>query len=246
MNMLSIQNLTLTSFGSICPILNNVSLALKENRINLLIGKSGSGKTSLFKCILNLNNHYEGAITLNEGCIKKIKNSAKASMIGYVAQGNHLFHHKTVIENCVQPQMVVLKASKEKASANAYDWLEKLEIEHLYSKYPSQLSGGEQQRVAIARALCMNPSIVLLDEPTSALDPETTHKLSQILLKLKKKGITFLITTHDMGFAKSVMDYVFYMENGEVIERYDALISNIEKTLKIQKFIQYEGECLNG
>ncbi|MFO1257480.1 MAG: ATP-binding cassette domain-containing protein [Gammaproteobacteria bacterium] len=246
MNMLSIQNLTLTPIGTIHPILNNVSLALKENRINLLIGKSGSGKTSLFKCILNLNNHYEGTITLKESCIKKIKNSTKASMIGYVAQGNHLFHHKTVLENCVQPQRVVLKESKEGACSNAYDWLEKLEIAHLYSKYPSQLSGGEQQRVAIARALCMKPSILLLDEPTSALDPETTHKLSQILLKLKKSGLTFLMTTHDMSFAKSMMDYVFFMENGEVIECYDALVSDVEKTLKIQKFIQYDGGYLNG
>ena len=218
MSLIAGKNLSLKYPNSQQWALENINFEIPQGRVTLFLGKSGSGKTSLLRCIANLNTNYTGEICFNGKPIQQLSKQDRVRAIGFVAQHLNLFAHKTVFENCVEPQKLVLGRSLEEAQAKASELLGSLEIAHLSNRKPHELSGGQQQRVAIARALCMDAQALLLDEPTSALDPESTAKLRDILKILLQKGVSVAISTHDMSFARSIFDRGYFMESGRIIE----------------------------
>ncbi|MES2503879.1 MAG: ATP-binding cassette domain-containing protein [Myxococcota bacterium] len=218
MNLITGQNISLSYPKATQRTLSDVNFEIPKGRITLFMGRSGSGKTSLLRCISNLITDYSGDILFENKPIKSLSNAERAKSVGFVAQQFNLFPHMTVLQNCVQPQRIVLGRSEEEASAKAHLLLSSLGIEQLASRKPHQLSGGQMQRVAIARALCMDAKALLLDEPTSALDPESTGKLREILNILLKNDVSVAISTHDMGFARSVYDRGYFLEGGRILE----------------------------
>ncbi len=220
--MIEGKNISLTLKGK--KILNNLSFEIGKGRLAAFIGKSGAGKTSLLKCIGGLYSH-EGTFICEE---KK----------GFVFQEYHLFPHMTALGNCLHPLCKVMKQPPELALAKARAVLESFGMQNYQEAYPSQLSGGQQQRIALARALCLDPQILLFDEPTAALDPENKQLFVEILRKLKDQGVTILISTHDQSLLKGILDQVYFMEGGEIIESYDALGENLEDKPHIQGFLQ--------
>lgn len=210
--------------------LSDICFEIPKGRVTLFLGKSGSGKTSLLRCIAGLNTDYTGEISFEDKPIKQLSRQDRVRAIGFVAQQFNLFPHMTVLQNCMQPQQLVLERSPEEAEKKAFELLNSLEISHLAERKPHELSGGQQQRVAIARALCMDAQALLLDEPTSALDPESTGKLRDILKLLLQKGVSIAISTHDMSFARSVFDRGYFMEAGKIIE---------ESGARIQQYMQH-------
>jgi ABC-type polar amino acid transport system ATPase subunit len=201
--------------------LDGVSLTVKKGQVIVIIGPSGSGKSTLLRCINQLEMQTSGDIwvdgekfTHNSKQIDKVR-----SEIGMVFQHFNLYPHLTVLENITLAQKIVKKIPNNQAIENAMIQLKRVGIPEKADNYPTQLSGGQQQRVAIARALAMNPKLMLFDEPTSALDPEMIKEVLEVMLDLAKAGITMIVVTHEMGFAKAAADEVVFMDRGQIVER---------------------------
>lgn len=186
----------------------------------VIIGPSGSGKSTLLRCINRLETITDGELVVNEVPLhdKKIDINFFRRDIGIVFQHFNLYPHKKVIDNIILAPMKVQRLTKEDAKKTAMSYLTRVGIEDKAESYPSQLSGGQQQRVAIARGLAMNPKIMLFDEPTSALDPEMIGEVLDVMRSLAHKGMTMVIVTHEMGFAREVADVVVFMDEGQILE----------------------------
>lgn len=215
--MISIKNLH-KAFGKI-EVLKGINVEIEEKEVVVIIGPSGSGKSTLLRCINYLEQPTDGEIIVdgiplsNESNINKVRTE-----VGMVFQRFNLFGHMTVMENITLAPMKVRMISKEEAKETALCLLRKVGLEDKANAYPSQLSGGQQQRVAIARALAMKPKIMLFDEPTSALDPEMVNEVLDVMKSLAKEGMTMVVVTHEMGFAREVGDRVLFVDEGKIVE----------------------------
>ena len=202
-------------------VLKDIDLEVAPQEKIVICGPSGSGKSTLIRCINRLEVHQQGHISVNgielSGDLKNLE--AIRSDVGMVFQSFNLFPHLSVLENCTLAPIWVRKMPKKDAEELAMEYLERVKIPEQAKKFPGQLSGGQQQRVAIARALCMKPKIMLFDEPTSALDPEMIKEVLDTMIELAETGMTMLVVTHEMGFAKKVADRVIFMDEGEIIEQ---------------------------
>ncbi|MER2173850.1 MAG: amino acid ABC transporter ATP-binding protein [Carnobacterium sp.] len=200
--------------------LKNINLTFNQGEVVVVIGPSGSGKSTMLRCINGLEDITEGELLIKDVNLhaKDTNINEIRKNVGMVFQHFNLYPHKTVLENIMLAPMKVLKQSKEEAQKNAEKFLEKVNMLDKKDAYPSNLSGGQQQRVAIARGLAMGPSVLLFDEPTSALDPETIEDVLDVMKKLAKEGMTMIVVTHEMGFAREVADRVIFMADGEVLE----------------------------
>jgi general L-amino acid transport system ATP-binding protein len=201
-------------------VLSDINLKVKEKERIVICGPSGSGKSTLIRCINRLEEHQRGQIIVNgTELTNDIKNIEKVrAEVGMVFQHFNLFPHLTIVENLTLGPIWVRKTPKKDAEEMAMMYLEKVHIAEQANKFPGQLSGGQQQRVAIARSLCMKPQVMLFDEPTSALDPEMIKEVLDVMIDLAEEGMTMLVVTHEMGFAKSVADRVMFMDEGQVVE----------------------------
>ncbi len=202
-------------------VLKNIDLRVTAGERIVICGPSGSGKSTLIRCINRLEVHQQGTIEVDGiELTRDVKNIEQIrSEVGMVFQHFNLFPHLTVLENCTLGPMWVRKLPKGEAEEIAQRYLERVQIPEQADKYPGQLSGGQQQRVAIARSLCMQPKIMLFDEPTSALDPEMIKEVLDTMLELAETGMTMLVVTHEMGFARRAADRVIFMDEGEIIEK---------------------------
>jgi general L-amino acid transport system ATP-binding protein len=202
-------------------VLKDVNLEVKQQEKIVICGPSGSGKSTLIRCINRLEEHQEGKITVDGTVLsedtKKIENIR--AEVGMVFQQFNLFPHLSILDNCTLAPIWVKKFPKKKAEEFAMQNLERVQITDQASKFPGQLSGGQQQRAAIARALCMEPKIMLFDEPTSALDPEMIKEVLDVMVDLAKGGMTMIVVTHEMGFAKEVADNMIFMDEGKIVEK---------------------------
>jgi|TARA_A100001391_G_scaffold111858_1_gene75115 polar amino acid transport system ATP-binding protein len=200
--------------------LNSIDLTVARGEKIVVCGPSGSGKSTLIRCINQLESVQKGTITVDGIELTAGSKNVEAVRrdVGMVFQQFNLFPHMTVLENCMLAPMKVRGVTKAEAEATARKYLERVRIPEQAEKYPAQLSGGQQQRVAIARALCMNPKIMLFDEPTSALDPEMVNEVLDTMIDLAREGMTMLVVTHEMGFARKVADRVIFMDKGEIVE----------------------------
>ncbi|WP_457554217.1 amino acid ABC transporter ATP-binding protein [Desulfobacula sp.] len=201
-------------------VLKNINLNVKKKERIVVCGPSGSGKSTLIRCINRLEEHQKGQIIVDGiELTKDLKNIEKVrSEVGMVFQHFNLFPHLTIVENLTIGPIWVRKTPKKEAEEIAMYYLEKVQIAEQAAKFPGQLSGGQQQRVAIARSLCMKPNIMLFDEATSALDPEMVKEVLDVMISLAQDGMTMIVVTHEMGFAKSVAHRVLFMDEGEIIE----------------------------
>ncbi|TQF76793.1 amino acid ABC transporter ATP-binding protein [Elioraea sp. Yellowstone] len=206
-------------FGAL-HVLRDVNLTVAERERVVVCGPSGSGKSTMIRCINRLESHQEGQIIVDGiELTDDLKNiDAIRREVGMVFQSFNLFPHLTILENCTLAPIWVRKMPKREAEALAMEYLTRVRIPEQAQKYPGQLSGGQQQRVAIARALCMRPKIMLFDEPTSALDPEMIKEVLDVMVELAESGMTMVVVTHEMGFARTVADRVVFMDRGEVVE----------------------------
>ena len=202
-------------------VLKNINLDVEKNKKIVVCGPSGSGKSTLIRCINRLEEHQEGSIVVDgTELTEETKNIEQIrAEVGMVFQQFNLFPHLSILDNCTLAPIWVKKMPKKDAEALALKHLEKVQISDQAYKYPGQLSGGQQQRCAIARALCMEPKIMLFDEPTSALDPEMIKEVLDAMVNLAKAGMTMIVVTHEMGFAKEVADEVVFMDEGMIVER---------------------------
>jgi general L-amino acid transport system ATP-binding protein len=200
--------------------LKGVSMEVNKGEVIVIFGPSGSGKSTFIRCINRLEDHQKGQIIVDGiELTKDMHNIEKIRMeTGMVFQQFNLFPHLNVMANITLAPIQVRKWSKEKAEANAKELLERVGIPEQADKFPGQLSGGQQQRVAIARALAMEPKIMLFDEPTSALDPEMIKEVLDVMVELAKSGMTMLVVTHEMGFAKAVADRMYFFDQGLIVE----------------------------
>ncbi|MEC1521902.1 amino acid ABC transporter ATP-binding protein [Neobacillus niacini] len=216
--MIEISNLS-KSFGKL-EVLKDINLRVHEKEVVVLIGASGSGKSTLLRCLNFLEVAERGDIVIDSENIDLAKTNLNKvrEKVGMVFQHFNLFPHKTVIENIIEAPIFVRKETKERASSKAMALLKKVGLEDKANYYPEQLSGGQKQRVAIARALAMEPKVMLFDEPTSALDPELVGEVLQVMKDLARDGMTMVIVTHEMGFAKEVADRVIMLADGNIIE----------------------------
>ncbi len=201
-------------------VLKNINLGVVAGERIVVCGPSGSGKSTLIRCVNRLEEHQRGRICVNGIMLNdSVKNLDTIRRdVGMVFQHFNLFPHLTVKENCALPQILSRGKRRRDAEEMAMKFLEKVRIPEQADKYPGQLSGGQQQRVAIARALCMTPRIMLFDEPTSALDPEMVKEVLDTMVTLAEEGMTMIVVTHEMGFARKVADRVVFMQEGQVTE----------------------------
>lgn len=206
-------------FGEL-HVLKDIDLTVYENDVVVLIGASGSGKSTLLRCMNFLEIKNDGDIIIDGNPVhpKRDQLNEMRQKIGMVFQHFNLFPHKTVLENIIEAPIMVKRTKKAQAIAEASALLEKVGLADKANVYPSKLSGGQKQRVAIARSLAMKPDVMLFDEPTSALDPELVGEVLQTMKSLAKEGMTMVIVTHEMGFAKEVADRVVYMHEGRIVE----------------------------
>ena len=201
--------------------LKNVSLEVNKGDIISLIGPSGSGKSTLLRCIHGLEHVDSGKIYMDDEWINpddEKKFRVQRNRMGFVFQHFNLFPNMSVLQNCKLAQAEVLNKTDEEAEKTALEYLDKVGLLEKKDAYPNNLSGGQKQRVAIARALCMNPDIMLFDEPTSALDPEMIKEVLEVMKDLGKQGMTMVVVTHEMGFARKVGTRVVFLDQGEIIE----------------------------
>lgn len=201
-------------------VLQNINLKVARKERIVICGPSGSGKSTLIRCINRLEEHQRGRIIVDGiELTNNIKNIEKIrAEVGMVFQHFNLFPHLTILDNLALGPMWVRKVPRKEAEDAAMHYLEKVQIAEQAKKYPGQLSGGQQQRVAIARSLCMAPKVMLFDEPTSALDPEMIKEVLDVMIDLAREGMTMLVVTHEMGFAKSVAHRVLFMDYGQIVE----------------------------
>ena len=202
-------------------VLKNINLDVKPKQKIVVCGPSGSGKSTLIRCINRLEEHQEGTIIVDGNELSEnTKNIEEIrAEVGMVFQQFNLFPHLSILDNCTLAPIGVKKMPKKKAEELALKQLEQVQIADQAYKFPGQLSGGQQQRSAIARALCMEPKIMLFDEPTSALDPEMIKEVLDAMVNLAKGGMTMIVVTHEMGFAKEVADEVIFMDEGMIVEK---------------------------
>ena len=202
-------------------VLKSINLEVEKNKKIVVCGPSGSGKSTLIRCINRLEEHQEGQIIVDGNELSEnTKNIEQIrAEVGMVFQQFNLFPHLSILDNCTLAPIWVKQMPKKNAEELAMQHLEKVQIADQAFKYPGQLSGGQQQRCAIARALCMEPKIMLFDEPTSALDPEMIKEVLDAMVNLAKAGMTMIVVTHEMGFAKEVADEVIFMDEGMIVER---------------------------
>ena len=202
-------------------VLKDINLEVGEKQKIVVCGPSGSGKSTLIRCINRLEEHQKGQIIVDGNELsEKTKDIEKIrAEVGMVFQQFNLFPHLSILDNCTLAPIWVKKTPKKKAEELAMKQLEQVQISDQASKFPGQLSGGQQQRAALARALCMEPKIMLFDEPTSALDPEMIKEVLDAMVNLAKAGMTMIVVTHEMGFAKEVADEVVFMDEGMIVER---------------------------
>ncbi|WP_319637559.1 amino acid ABC transporter ATP-binding protein [Roseitranquillus sediminis] len=202
-------------------VLRDIDLTVYQGERIVICGPSGSGKSTLIRCINRLEEHQKGKIIVDGTELSSdLKNIDRIrSEVGMVFQHFNLFPHLTILENCTLAPIWVRKTPRREAEADAMHYLEKVKIPEQAHKYPGQLSGGQQQRVAIARALCMRPKIMLFDEPTSALDPEMIKEVLDTMIELAQEGMTMLVVTHEMGFARQVANRVIFMDQGQIVEQ---------------------------
>ncbi len=200
--------------------MKDIDLKVMKGERIVICGPSGSGKSTLIRCINRLEEHEKGRLIVEgielTGDIKRVDEVRRE--VGMVFQHFNLFPHMTILDNCVLAPIRVRKIPRKEAEVAAMRYLERVKIPEQAGKYPAQLSGGQLQRVAIARALCMNPRIMLFDEPTSALDPEMIKEVLDVMVGLAKDGMTMLVVTHEMGFAREVANRVIFMDAGRIVE----------------------------
>ena len=201
-------------------VLKDINLNIESGEKIVICGPSGSGKSTLIRCINRLEEHQKGSINVDGvELTSNLKNIAEIrSDVGMVFQSFNLFPHLTVLENCTLGPIWVRKLPRDDAVELAMSLLERVKIPEQAQKFPGQLSGGQQQRVAIARSLCMQPRVMLFDEPTSALDPEMIKEVLDVMIELAESGMTMLVVTHEMGFARQVANRVIFMDEGEIVE----------------------------
>ena len=216
--MINVENLS-KNFGNL-KVLKNISTTINKGEIISIIGPSGSGKSTFLRCINKLEEPTEGHIYIDDMDLmdKNTDINKIRERVGMVFQHFNLFPHMTVLENLILSPTIVKKETKEEAEKYALYLLQKVGLSDKANSYPNQLSGGQKQRIAIARALAMKPEVILFDEPTSALDPEMIKEVLDVMRNLAKEGMTMLIVTHEMGFARNVGNRILFMDNGEIIE----------------------------
>ncbi len=237
--ILQVKHLSKT-FGK-HEVLRDIDFAVEKGEVISIIGASGSGKSTLLRCINLLETPTSGEVMYHSENIEKIKGgeSAYRSHVGMVFQSFNLFNNMTALKNCMIGQIKVLKRSKAQAKETALKYLEKVGMAPYINAKPSQLSGGQKQRVAIARALAMNPEVLLFDEPTSALDPQMVGEVLDVMRNLAKEGLTMIVVTHEMAFAKDVSSRVVFMADGVICEEgTPADIFENPKTEKTKEFLE--------
>ncbi|MBK8448290.1 MAG: amino acid ABC transporter ATP-binding protein [Micropruina sp.] len=216
--LVAMQNVN-KHFGDL-HVLKNINLSIDKGEVVVLIGPSGSGKSTLCRTINRLETFETGTITIDGRTLpdegKELANLR--ADVGMVFQSFNLFAHKTILENITLGPIKVRKTPKAEAEKKAMELLKRVGVEAQAQKYPAQLSGGQQQRVAIARSLAMNPKVMLFDEPTSALDPEMVNEVLDVMVGLAKDGMTMIVVTHEMGFARKAADRVVFLSDGEIVE----------------------------
>ena len=236
--ILQIKHLS-KSFGS-HEVLKDIDFNVKKGDVTSILGASGSGKSTLLRCINLLETPTSGEILYHgDNVVRRGFNAAAyRSRVGMVFQSFNLFNNMTVLENCIVGQVKVLKKSREEAKQHALYYLEKVGMAPYINAKPRQISGGQKQRVAIARALATDPEILLFDEPTSALDPEMVGEVLEVMHDLAKEGITMLVVTHEMAFARDVSNHVVFMSNGVIAEEGSpADFFNNPKTQEAREFL---------
>ena len=201
-------------------VLKNVDLSVEKGEKIVICGPSGSGKSTLIRCINRLETHQDGRILVEDiELTEDLRQIDKVrAEVGMVFQSFNLFPHLTVLENLTLAPIWVQRVARKEAEETAMHFLARVRIPEQAGKYPSHLSGGQQQRVAIARALCMKPKLMLFDEPTSALDPEMIKEVLDVMVELAREGMTMMVVTHEMGFARTVADRVVFMDAGRIVE----------------------------
>ncbi|WP_139452578.1 amino acid ABC transporter ATP-binding protein [Campylobacter armoricus] len=218
MSILKIQNLQ--KYYDDHHVLKDINLEVNQKEVVVILGPSGCGKSTLLRCINGLEEMADGVIFVDDEKIDKNykKWTQIRQKIGMVFQSYELFDHLNVEQNILLGPLKVQKRKKEEVLEEAKYWLERVELLHKLKAYPKELSGGQKQRIAIVRSLCMNPEIMLFDEVTAALDPEIVREVLDVILNLAKDGMTMLIVTHEMGFAKAVADKIVFMDDGKIVE----------------------------
>jgi polar amino acid transport system ATP-binding protein len=218
MSIITVKNLR-KSFGNL-EVLKDINAEVQEKEVICVIGPSGSGKSTFLRCLNRLEDITGGEVIIDGNDITdpKVNINKVRQEVGMVFQQFNLFPHKTVLENITLGLIKIRSTNKEQAEKVAFELLDKVGLREKADSYPGELSGGQQQRVAIARALAMNPKIMLFDEPTSALDPEMVGDVLEVMKQLAKEGMTMVVVTHEMGFAREVGDRVIFMDGGYIVE----------------------------
>lgn len=232
------------NFGKL-EVLKDISVSIKKGEVIAIIGPSGSGKSTFLRCLNLLEEPTDGAIYIKEQNLMDDKTDINLIRrnVGMVFQHFNLFPHKTVLENLTLAPMKVKNMKQDEIEKKAFMLLEKVGLKEKASSYPNQLSGGQKQRIAIARALAMDPEVILFDEPTSALDPEMIKEVLDVMKDLAEEGMTMIIVTHEMGFAKNVADRVFFMDRGTILE--DTTPSELFSNPKHERTKEFLNKVLN-